>query len=79
MTARRKMRMRRLINTTVDMVRAGELSVDVAAHKLLESGVPMAVIGRVLASASTSQPPGEPSLEPGGVDQGPGTGALDAA
>ena len=79
MTARRKTRMRRLIDTTVDMVRSGELSVDVAAHKLLESGVPVAVIGRVLAGASTPPLPDESRPEPGDVSQGPNTGALGTA
>lgn len=51
MTARRRPRMRRLIDTTMVLVRSGELPAELAAQKLLENGVPVAVIGRVLGSA----------------------------
>lgn len=48
MSTRRRPRMRRLVDNTVDLVRSGELSVELAARKLHENGVPVAVIGRVL-------------------------------
>lgn len=51
MTARRRKGMRRLVDNTVDLVRAGEISPNVAAQKLHENGVPVAVIGRVLSAA----------------------------
>lgn len=51
MTARRRPRMRRLIDNTMVLVRSGELSAELAAQKLMENGVPVAVIGRVLGSA----------------------------
>lgn len=60
MTARRRPRMRRLVDNTVTLVVTGELSADVAAQKLLESGVPVAVIGRVLSDAATRCTPGAP-------------------
>ena len=48
MSARRRPNMRRLVATTVELIEAGELTVEVAAQKLFDSGVPVAVIGRVL-------------------------------
>ena len=59
--------MRRLVDNTLALVRAGELSAELAAQKLHESGVPMAVIGRVLSgfpSEQLSAVPLEPSPEP---------------
>ena len=51
MTARRRQGMRRLVDNTVELVRTGEISPNVAAQKLHENGVPVAVIGRVLSAA----------------------------
>lgn len=51
MTARRRHGMRRLVDNTVELVSTGEISPNVAAQKLLENGVPVAVIGRVLSGA----------------------------
>lgn len=56
MTARRRNNMRRLVDNTLALVRVGELSAELAAHKLHENGVPMAVIGRVLSDLSSAQP-----------------------
>lgn len=42
--------MRRLVDNTVALVQSGELAAELAAQKLLENGVPVAVIGRVLGS-----------------------------
>lgn len=50
MSARRRPNMRRLVDTTVQLVCSGEVSHEVAAVQLLASGVPVAVIGRVLAT-----------------------------
>lgn len=52
--------MRRLVDTTLALVRSGDVSHEVAAAQLLAAGVPVAVIGRVLATAK----PG-----PGGPDR----------
>ena len=62
MNARRRPRMRRLVDNTVALVRSGELPPELAAQKLMENGVPLAVIGRVLGPAradtrSAEQPP----------------------
>lgn len=51
MNARRRPNMRRLIDNTVALVKSGALSTELAAQKLLENGVPVAVIGRVLGMA----------------------------
>lgn len=56
MNARRRPNMRRLVDNTVALVRAGELSVELAASKLHENGVPVAVIGRVLGMAVAAGP-----------------------
>ena len=62
MNARRRPRMRRLVDNTVALVQSGELSAELAAQKLLENGVPVAVIGRVLGRAvSGSQNVDKPS------------------
>ena len=50
MNARRRPRMRRLVDNTVALVQSGELAAELAAQKLLENGVPVAVIGRVLGT-----------------------------
>lgn len=55
--------MRRLVDSTAERVRVGDLPADLAARTLLESNVPVAVIGRVLETAvanrvATSQTPG---------------------
>jgi len=42
--------MRRLVDNTVALVQSGELAAELAAQKLLENGVPVAVIGRVLGT-----------------------------
>jgi len=63
MTARRRTNMRRLVDNTLAMVRAGELSTELAAQKLHENGVPTAVIGRVLSDASVKQPSLTPQSE----------------
>jgi hypothetical protein len=51
MTARRRDDMRRLVDHTTEQVRTGDMSPNVAAQKLHEQGVPVAVIGRVLSAA----------------------------
>lgn len=62
MNARRRPRMRRLVDNTVALVQSGELSAELAAQKLLENGVPVAVIGRVLGTAvSVSQTVAKPA------------------
>ena len=62
MNARRRPRMRRLVDNTVALVQSGELSAELAAQKLLENGVPVAVIGRVLGTAvSGSQSVAKPA------------------
>jgi hypothetical protein len=48
--------MRRLVDNTVALVRSGERSVELAAAKLHDNGVPVAVIGRVLGTAAASAP-----------------------
>jgi hypothetical protein len=53
MNTRRRPNMRRLVDTTVKLVRSGDLSPELAASKLHESGVPVNVIGRVLGMANT--------------------------
>lgn len=55
--------MRRLVDNTLAMVRAGELSIELAAQKLHENGVPTAVIGRVLSDAAAKQPATAPQPE----------------
>lgn len=55
MNARRRPRMRRLVDNTVALVQSGELSPELAAQKLLENGVPVAVIGRVLGTAVSAR------------------------
>lgn len=55
MSARRRPNMRRLVDTTLALVRSGEVSHEVAAAQLLAAGVPVAVIGRVLASVPLAQ------------------------
>lgn len=68
MDARRRPRMRRLVDHTVALVQSGELSAELAAQKLLENGVPVAVIGRVLGMALEGKrsaveiPPAEKSV-----------------
>lgn len=57
MSARRRPNMRRLVDTTLALVRSGEVSHEVAAAQLLAAGVPVAVIGRVLASVPPAQVP----------------------
>ena len=47
--------MRRLVGNTFALVQSGELSAELAAQKLLKSGVPVAVIGRVLEMAVSNQ------------------------
>ena len=48
--------MRRLVDTTLALVRSGEVSHQVAAVQLLAAGVPVAVIGRVLTPLQPLQP-----------------------
>lgn len=56
--------MRRLVDNTLAMVRAGELSTELAAQMLHENRLPTAVIGRVLSDASVKQPSVTPQSEP---------------
>lgn len=51
MNPRRRPNMRRLVDNTVALVHSGALSAELAANKLHENGVPLAVIGRVLGAA----------------------------
>ncbi len=51
MTARRRPTMRRLVDATLDCVRSGDVSAELAASMLLKHSVPVAVIGRVLETA----------------------------
>ena len=55
MSARRRPNMRRLVDNTLALVRSGEVSHEVAAAQLLAAGVPVAVIGRVLATVPVAQ------------------------
>lgn len=55
MSARRRPNMRRLVDTTLALVRSGDVSHEVAAAQLLAAGVPVAVIGRVLAMSQPMQ------------------------
>lgn len=61
MTARRRPNMRRLVDNTLALVRSGEVSHEVAAAQLLAAGVPVAVIGRVLATVQVAQVATEPA------------------
>lgn len=61
MNNRRRPRMRRLVDNTVALVRSGELPPELAAQKLMENGVPLAVIGRVLGLARADTQPAEAS------------------
>ena len=63
MTGRHRTNMRRLVDNTVALVRAGELSAELAAQKLHDSGVPMAVIGRVLNDIPVAQVSTLPKFE----------------
>ncbi len=62
MNTRRRPNMRRLVDNVVAFVRSGDLSMEVAARTLLENGVPVSVIGRVLGAAVRAQPVAQPVL-----------------
>lgn len=54
MGTRRKLKMRRLINVTLEAVAQGEIHKPQAALQLLAVGVPVSVIGRVLGFTDAS-------------------------
>lgn len=61
MTARRRPAMRRLVDITLQSVQNGKVSAELAAQTLLKHGVPVAVIGRVLASTDQGDSSGQQS------------------
>ena len=67
MGTRRKLKMRRLINVTLEAVAQGEIHKSQAALQLLAVGVPVSVIGRVLGFTDASPTDSETVDVPAGM------------